>query len=75
MLHVEDKEHFNKPSEDLQMLQVELEPELDPTEEPYFSEFTFLSDTQSKRRYDVIPETWILLDSKSTVLVIRTDIL
>ncbi len=50
------------------------------TETPYTSEFTFLhiqepaqfSFNQYEHRYDIIPASWVLLDSQSTVSVFKT---
>jgi hypothetical protein len=49
---------------------------IDDTEDEYFSKFTFLnvqdqshefSFQQNDVRFDIIPSTWVLLDSQSTV--------
>jgi hypothetical protein len=71
--------------EGVQLFQTETEvleiSTISPTEEPYESEFTFLQHehvdeqhfmfNQTDFRFSFIPDTWILLDSQSTVSVFK----
>ena len=56
------------------MLQTEhtSDSDYEDTNETYVSHFCFVSDQQLDKRYDIIPESWILLDSESTVSVFKT---
>ena len=66
------------------MFQVAPEDPVETTDESYHSEFTFLNLQeqteennflfhQKDERYSIIPDTWILLDSQSTVSVLKNS--
>jgi hypothetical protein len=66
------------------MFQVAPEDPVETTDESYHSEFTFLNLQeqteennflfhQKDERYSIIPDTWILLDSQSTVSVFKNS--
>jgi hypothetical protein len=72
--------HAKGEEEGVQMLQVGPAPPIDTNKAPCQSEFTFLhldeasgdfTFHQNDTHYDIIPNTWILLDSQSTVSVFK----
>jgi hypothetical protein len=70
----------SRDQQGVQLLQVAQDSDLTTVDKTYVSEFTFLqveevpgdfSFYQSNTRYEIIPSTWILLDSQSTVSVFK----
>jgi hypothetical protein len=70
----------SRDQQGVQLLQVAQDSSPSTMDETYVSEFTFLqvgkmpgdfSFHQSDTRYEIIPSTWILLDSQSTVSVFK----
>jgi hypothetical protein len=60
--------------EEVTMVQVEPEGHEEAVEEPYLSEFPFLNHKEHcfhQRSRNITPDTWILLDSQSTVSVLK----